>query len=180
MTAMLFASHGTQDLYPTFLQRQWHFGPERRAAITAISATGAILGGLAFGWFSDRAGRRRAIIAAFVLGAVIIPVWAYAPNQGILIAGAFLMQFMVQGAWGVIPAHLSELSPDSVRALLPGFAYQTAGVIASASGPIEALYAQKTSYATALALTAIVVFVVASVMAWLGRERRGQRFGSAP
>jgi SHS family lactate transporter-like MFS transporter len=179
MTAMLFASHGTQDMYPTFLERQWHFGPERKAAITAISAVGAILGGLVFGWFSDRAGRRRAIITAFVLAALAIPIWAYAPNQALLITGAFLMQFMVQGAWGVIPAHLSELSPDSVRALLPGFAYQTAGVIASAAPPIEALYAQKTSYGTALALTAIVVFVVASFMAWLGKERHGQQFGAA-
>jgi SHS family lactate transporter-like MFS transporter len=179
MTAMLFASHGTQDMYPTFLQRQWHFSPERRAAITAISAVGAILGGLVFGWFSDRAGRRRAIITAFILAALVIPIWAYAPNQTLLIVGAFLMQFMVQGAWGVIPAHLSELSPDSVRALLPGFAYQSAGVIASSSVYIEATYAQKTSYGTALALTAIVVFVVASFMAWLGKERHGQRFGTA-
>lgn len=179
MTAMLFASHGTQDMYPTFLQRQWHFGPERRAAITAISAVGAILGGLVFGWFSDRSGRRRAIITAFILGALIIPIWAYAPNQSVLILGAFLMQFMVQGAWGVIPAHLAELSPDSVRALLPGFAYQSAGVIASSSVYIEAMYAQKTSYGSALALTAIVVFIVASIMAWLGRERHGQRFGAA-
>ena len=178
MTAMLFASHGTQDMYPTFLERQWHFGPERRAAITAISAIGAILGGLAFGWFSDRTGRRRAIITAFIAGAFVIPIWAYAPNQALLITGAFLMQFMVQGAWGVIPAHLSELSPESVRALLPGFAYQTAGVIASAAPPIEALYAQKTSYGTALALTALVVFVVASIMALLGKERHGQKFGS--
>jgi MFS transporter, SHS family, lactate transporter len=179
MTAMLFASHGTQDMYPTFLQRQWHFGPERRAVITAISAVGAILGGLVFGWFSDRSGRRRAIITAFVLGALVIPIWAYAPNQALLIIGAFLMQFMVQGAWGVIPAHLSELSPDSVRALLPGFAYQSAGVIASSSVYIEAMYARKTSYGTALALTAIVVFVVASFMAWIGKERHGQRFGTA-
>jgi SHS family lactate transporter-like MFS transporter len=179
MTAMLFASHGTQDMYPTFLQRQWHFSPGRRAVITAISGLGAIVGGLVFGWFSDRAGRRRAIITAFVLGAALIPIWAYAPNQTLLILGAFLMQFMVQGAWGVIPAHLAELSPDSVRALLPGFAYQSAGIIASSSVYLEALYAQHTSYASALALTAIVVFVLASLMAWLGKERHGQRFGSA-
>ena len=179
MTAMLFASHGTQDMYPTFLQRQWHFTPERRAAITAISAVGAILGGLVFGWFSDRAGRRRAIVTAFILAVLVIPVWAYAPNQALLIIGAFLMQFMVQGAWGVIPAHLSELSPDSVRALLPGLAYQTAGVLASSSVYVEALYAQKTSYGTALALTAVVVFAVASIMAWIGRERHGQRLGAA-
>jgi SHS family lactate transporter-like MFS transporter len=178
MTMMLFASHGTQDMYPTFLQRQWHLSPPRRAVITAISGIGAILGGLVFGHLSDRMGRRKAIILAFVLGAFVIPLWAYAPTQPLLVIGAFLMQFMVQGAWGVIPAHLSELSPDSVRALLPGFAYQSAGVLASSSVYIEAVYAQKTSYATAMALTAINVFVLASIMAWAGRERRGQQFGA--
>ena len=154
MTMMLFASHGTQDMYPTFLQRQWHFDPSIRATITGISGIGAIIGGIVFGHLSDRWGRRRAIITAFILGAAVIPVWAYAPNYMLLIVGAFLMQFMVQGAWGVIPAHLAELSPDSVRALLPGFAYQSAGVIASSVVYIEAIYAQKTSYATAMALTA--------------------------
>lgn len=178
MTMMLFASHGTQDMYPTFLQRQWHYTPTLRAMITAISGVGAIIGGIVFGHLSDRWGRRKAIIVAFALGAAVIPVWAYAPNQMLLIIGAFLMQFMVQGAWGVIPAHLAELSPDSVRALLPGFAYQSAGVIASSVVYIEAVYAQKTSYATAMALTAISVFVLASVMALIGKERHGQRFGA--
>ncbi len=178
MTTMLFASHGTQDMYPTFLQRQWHFTPERRAAVTAFSGVGAIFGGLIFGYFSDRWGRRRAIIAAFLLGALLIPLWAYAPTQALLVAGAFLMQFMVQGAWGVIPAHLAELSPDSVRALLPGFAYQSAGVIAGSVVLIEAVYAQKTSYAAAMALTAFSVFVLAAVMAYLGGERRGAEFGA--
>lgn len=173
MTAMMFASHGTQDMYPTFLQRQWHLTPDRRAVITGISGVGAILGGLAFGYFSDRKGRRRAIITAFVLGALLIPIWAYAPTQALLVTGAFLMQFMVQGAWGVIPAHLSELSPSSVRATLPGMAYQTGGVLASSVVYLEALYAQRTSYSTAMALTAITVFAVASVMAFVGRERRG-------
>ncbi len=177
MTMMLFASHGTQDMYPTFLQRQWHFSPERRAAITAFSGVGAIIGGIVFGYYSDRWGRRKAIIIAFLLGALVIPMWAYAPNQALLITGAFLMQFMVQGAWGVIPAHLAELSPDSVRALLPGFAYQSAGVIASSVVFIEAVYAQKTSYATAMALTAVSVFVLACIMAWLGHERHGAEFG---
>ena len=177
MTMMLFASHGTQDMYPTFLQRQWHFGPSQRATITAISGIGAIIGGLVFGRLSDVWGRRKAIISAFVLAALVIPLWAYAPNTILLVVGAFLMQFMVQGAWGVIPAHLSELSPDSVRALLPGFAYQSAGIIASSAPYIEAVYAQKTSYATAMALTAISVFVLASIMAKVGRERHGQRFG---
>jgi SHS family lactate transporter-like MFS transporter len=165
MSMMLFASHGTQDMYPTFLQRQWHFTPARRSAITAFSAVGAIVGGLVFGHFSDQKGRRRAIVVGLLLGIAMIPLWAYAPNQFLLILGAFLMQFMVQGAWGVIPAHLAELSPDRVRALLPGFAYQSAGVIASSVVYIEAVWAQRTSYATAMALTAVCVFVLASVMA---------------
>jgi MFS transporter, SHS family, lactate transporter len=117
------------------------------------------------------------IIVAFGAGVLLIPLWAYAPIQALLIAGAFLMQFMVQGAWGVIPAHLAELSPNSVRAVLPGFAYQSAGVIASSVVFIEAMYAQKTSYATAMALTAASVFTMAAVMAWLGRERHGAEFG---
>ena len=179
MTMMLFASHGTQDMYPTFLQRQWHFGPSQRATITAISGIGAIIGGIVVGHLSDKWGRRKAIVLAFVLASLVIPLWAYAPNAILLVTGAFLMQFMVQGAWGVIPAHLSELSPDSVRAVLPGFAYQSAGIIASSVVYIEAVYAQKTSYATAMALTAISVFVFASIAALLGRERHGQKFGSS-
>jgi SHS family lactate transporter-like MFS transporter len=176
MTMMLFSSHGTQDMYPTFLQRQWHFGPARRSAITAVSGIGAIFGGLVFGYFSDIWGRRRTIINAFLLAALVIPLWAYAPNQTILIAGAFLMQFAVQGAWGVIPAHLAELSPNSVRALLPGLAYQSAGVIASSIVFIEAMYARRTSYSTAMALTAISVFAMASVMAIVSGEKRGAEF----
>jgi len=178
MTMMLFASHGTQDMYPTFLQRQWHFSPMRRSAITAFSGVGAIIGGIVVGHLSDKWGRRRAIITAFILGIAVIPVWAFAPNQILLVLGAFLMQFMVQGAWGVIPAHLAELSPNAVRAFLPGFAYQSAGVLASSVVYIEAVYAQKTSYASAMALTAVSVFVLASIMAALGRERRGHTFGS--
>jgi SHS family lactate transporter-like MFS transporter len=178
MTMMLFASHGTQDMYPTFLQRQWHFSPMRRSAITALSAIAAVIGGVIVGHLSDRWGRRRSIVASFLVGILVIPVWAFAPNQAFLVLGALVMQFMVQGAWGVIPAHLSELSPDSARAFLPGFAYQTAGVLASSVVYIEAAYAQKTSYATAMALTAVSVFVLAALIAALGRERHGTDFGS--
>jgi MFS transporter, SHS family, lactate transporter len=178
MMMMLFASHGTLDMYPTFLQREWHFSPGRRSAVTAFSAVGAILGGVIVGHLSDKWGRRRAVITAFVLGILLIPVWAYAPNQGLLIGSAFLMQFMVQGAWGVIPAHLAELSPNSVRAFLPGFAYQSAGTLASSVVYIEAVFAEKTRYATAMALTAFTVFILAAVMAALGRERRGHALGT--
>ncbi|HEV2274581.1 MAG TPA: MFS transporter [Acidobacteriaceae bacterium] len=178
MSMMLFASHGTLDMYPTFLQRQWHFAPTRRSAITAFSAVGAILGGVVVGHLSDTWGRRKAIVTAFVLGALLIPVWAYAPNQALLIGSAFLMQFMVQGAWGVIPAHLAELSPNSVRAFLPGFAYQSAGTVASSVVYLEAVLAQRTSYATAMALISILVFIPSALLALAGSERRGHTLGS--
>lgn len=176
MTMMLFASHGTQDMYPTFLQRQWHFTPMRRSAITAIAGVGAIIGGIVGGHFSDRLGRRRVISSAFVCGILLVPLWAFAPNQPLLVTGAFCMQFMVQAAWGVIPAHLAELSPTSVRAFLPGFAYQAAGVLASSVVYIEASYAQHTSYGMAMALTAVSVFLLASLFALFGKERRGFDF----
>jgi SHS family lactate transporter-like MFS transporter len=179
MTAMLFASHGTQDMYPTFLQRDWHFTPGRRAVFTALTGIGGLMGGLVFGHLSDLWGRKKTIIIAFILAALMIPMWAFAPNQALLIAGGMLIQFMVQGAWGVIPAHLAELSPNSVRALLPGFAYQTAGVIASSAPFIETLYSQKTGYANALALTALGAFTLASILAYVGRERRGAEFVAA-
>jgi SHS family lactate transporter-like MFS transporter len=178
MTMMLFASHGTQDMYPTFLQRQWHFTPMRRSGITAIAGIGAIIGGIVGGHFSDRLGRRRVIIASFICGALLIPLWAFAPTQILLVAGAFFMQFMVQSAWGVVPAHLAELTPTSVRAFLPGFAYQTAGVIASSVVYIEASYAQHASYGMAMALTAASVFTLASIFTMFGRERRGLDFDS--
>src|SRR5919199_1198331 len=139
MTMMNFASHGTQDMYPTFLQRDWGFSPQARSAITAFSMVGAIIGGVLFGLYSDRRGRRRAMILAFVLAILIIPLWAFAPSLALLVAGAFLLQFMVQGAWGVIPAHITELSPDSVRGFLPGFAYQCGVLLASSIVYLEAL-----------------------------------------
>ncbi len=178
MTMMNFASHGTQDMYPTFLERDWGFSPQARSAITAVSMIGAITGGILFGLLSDRWGRRRSMILAFVLAVLCIPLWAFAPSLLLLVAGAFLMQFMVQGAWGVIPAHITELSPDSVRGFLPGFAYQCGVLIAGTVAYIEAVFASRTTYARAMALVALVVFTVAAVVAGAGRERRGITFGS--
>src|SRR5215813_13914046 len=177
MMMMNFVSHGTQDMYPTFLQRQWGFTPTQRASITALSMIGAILGGVLFGHFSDRIGRRRAMIFALIAAILLIPLWAFAPSLGLLVTGAFFMQFMVQGAWGIIPAHLTELSPDSVRGFLPGFAYQCGVLLASSVAYIEALFAERTSYANAMALTAVTVFTIAAVIAAIGRERRGIEFG---
>src|SRR5713101_6971283 len=109
---MNFVSHGTQDMYPTFLERQWGFSPRQRISVTAVSMIGAIAGGVLFGYISDRWGRRKSMITALLCAIVVVPLWAFAPSLGLLIVGAFLLQFMVQGAWGIIPAHLSELSPD--------------------------------------------------------------------
>src|SRR5256886_2381009 len=122
-------------------------------------------------------GRRRAIVTALLLAIAIIPLWALSPTTTLLVAGAFLMQFMVQGAWGIIPAHLSELSPDSVRGFLPGFAYQCGVLLAGSVAYIEALFAERSSYATAMALTAVTVFAGAIVITALGREHRGRHFG---
>jgi SHS family lactate transporter-like MFS transporter len=180
MMMMNFVSHGTQDMYPTFLQRHWGLSPTRRAAVTAVSMVGAVMGGLVFGYLSDRLGRRRAMIAALLGAIVMIPLWAYAPSVALLVVGAFLMQFMVQGAWGVIPAHLTELSPDSVRGFLPGFAYQCGVLLAGLVAFVEALFAQRVSYATAMALTAFTVFSLAVTVTALGRERRGIEFGGTP
>ena len=177
MMMMNFVSHGTQDMYPTFLQRDWGFSPKGRAGVTAISMVGAICGGLVFGLYSDRSGRRRAMILALLSAIAMIPLWAFSPSLMLLVIGAFLMQFMVQGAWGVIPAHLTELSPDSVRGFLPGFAYQCGVLLASFVVYIEALFAERTSYAKAMALTALTVFSIAAIVAALGRERRGITFG---
>ncbi len=177
MAGMNFASHGTQDMYPTFLQRDWGFGPRARAALTAFSMVGAIAGGVLFGLKSDRIGRRRTIVLALGLATLVVPLWAFAPSLPLLVAGAFAMQFMVQGAWGVIPAHITELSPDSVRGFLPGFAYQCGVLVASSVVYVETLFAAHVSYATSMALTAVTVFAFAAGMAAVGRERRGAEFG---
>lgn len=177
MAGMGFVSHGTQDMYPTFLQRDWGFSPQKRAALTAFSMVGAIIGGIAFGYLSDRIGRRRAIVIALVLAILLIPLWAFSRSLTGLVIGAFAMQFMVQGAWGVIPAHITELSPDSVRGFLPGFAYQCGILIASSVVYLQALLAARTSYAQSMAVVAVTVFSGAAIIAWTGREKHAVEFG---
>ena len=179
MAMMNLVSHGTQDMYPTFLQRDWGFSPTRRAALTAFSMVGALSGGVVCGLYSDRLGRRRTIVLALVGALVVIPLWAFAPSLPLLVAGAFVMQFFVQGAWGVIPAHITELSPDSVRGFLPGFAYQCGVALASSIPHLQALFAAGASYASAMARSAAVVFALGAIVAGLGRERRGVAFGRA-
>lgn len=179
MTMMNFVSHGTQDLYPTFLQRDWGFTPQRRAVLTMVTMVGALTGGVLFGYFSDRIGRRRAIVMALCGALLMIPAWAFAPSIPLLFVGGFLMQFMVQGAWGVIPAHITELSPDSVRGFLPGFAYQCGVAVAGLVAVIEAWFAARFTYTWAMALTAGSVFVVCAIVALLGPERRGIAYGES-
>ena len=174
---MNFVSHGTQDMYPTFLERHWGFSPRSRILITALSMVGAIIGGVIFGYISDRWGRRRSMIVALLCAIAVVPLWAFAPSLALLVLGAFLLQFMVQGAWGIIPAHLSELSPDSVRGFLPGFAYQCGVLLAGSVAYIEALFAERMSYAMAMSLTAVTVFSGAVLVIALGREKRGIAFG---
>jgi len=177
MMMMNLSSHGTQDMFPTFLKEQRGFSPREVATIAVIYNVGALSGGIVFGLLSDRIGRRRGMALAFALAILMIPLWAYAPGTVSLVIGSFLMQFMVQGAWGVIPAHITELSPDSVRGFLPGFAYQCGVLLASSVVLLEALFARHWTYATAMALTALTVFVGGFCVTILGPERRGARFG---
>src|SRR5437660_2891734 len=177
MALMNMVSHGTQDLYPTFLQRDWGWGPQARAALTAFSQVGALAGGVLCGLYSDRLGRRRTIGLALVAAVLAIPLWAFAPATPPPVLAAFPMQFFVQGAWGVIPAHINELAPDGVRGFLPGFAYQCGVAIASQIPHVQALFAAHTSYAQTMALSAALVFIVCAVVATVGPERRGVAFG---
>lgn len=176
MSAMNLISHGTQDLYPTFLQKQQHYGAHETAIVTMISMLGAILGGLLFGSLSDKWGRKRMMAVAMVLGIALIPLWLHEGSMAIIAAGAFGMQFMVQGAWGIIPAHINELSPGALRGFFPGFAYQLGVLIASGIAYIEAVLAQHVSYATSMELLAGAVLILGVIIVIAGPEARGIHF----
>jgi MFS transporter, SHS family, lactate transporter len=180
MTAFNFFSHGTQDLYPTFLQVQHHFSQHEVSLIAVIYNIGAIIGGLSFGALSEQFGRRRLIIIAAVLSLVVLPLWAFSTSAVWLAAGAFLMQVTVQGAWGVIPVHLNELSPDDARGTFPGFVYQLGNLIASVNAPLQASIAAYYGgdYAIALAAVAGTVAVAIVVLTVAGTEAKGVRFGT--
>jgi SHS family lactate transporter-like MFS transporter len=179
MALMNFSSHGTQDNYPTFLKTERHVDTAHYTNAVVIMNVGAITGGVLFGLASDRVGRRRAIITAFCGALCVVPIWAFSSTLGMLTLGAFLMQFMIQGAWGVIPAHINELSPDNVRGFIPGFAYQCGNLIAASIGTIQAGIAEHSSYAHAMAATAVAIFLMAIVVNLLGWERRGVVFGES-
>jgi len=181
MTAFNWMSHGTQDVYPTFLGSTANHGAGLSSVtvkwIAVVYNIGAIMGGLFFGTLSQRISRRYTVVFCALLGLPIVPLFAYSRTAAMLCLGSFLMQLCVQGAWGVIPAHLSELSPDSVRGFLPGFAYQCGVLLASSIVYIQAVFATRMSYATAMALTGTTVFIMAAIMTSLGKEKRGITFG---
>ena len=182
MTAFNFFSHGTQDLYPTFLQVQHGLSPHEVGLIAVIYNIGAIIGGISFGSLSERFGRRRIIIIAAVLSLLVLPLWAFSTSAVWLAAGAFLMQVTVQGAWGVIPVHLNELSPDDARGTFPGFVYQLGNLIASVNATLQAGIAVHYggNYAVALAAVAGTVAVAIVILTALGTEAKGIAFGTAP
>jgi len=174
MTAFNFFSHGTQDLYPTFLQKQRHFDHDTVSAIAILYNVGAILGGLSFGTVSQRLGRKRAIILAALCAIPAVWLWAFSPSLTLLAAGAFVLQFFVQGAWGVIPAHLNEISPAEARGAFPGTVYQLGNLIASTNVYLQAVFAERNgdNYALALAAVAVAAGLAITGLVWLGREAR--------
>ncbi|HEY4054558.1 MAG TPA: MFS transporter [Terriglobales bacterium] len=177
MMTLHMTSHGTQDLYPTFLERQWGVPARERAFLSALSMVGGIAGALIVSTFSDRLGRRRSMVIALAAGLCVIPLWAYSQSLPLLILGAVLMQFCVQGAWGVLPAHLSEISPDSIRGSLPGLGNQCGVLLASGVVYLEAALVRDGKYSNAMAGTAALVFALAILMTMLGSEKRGAAFG---
>jgi SHS family lactate transporter-like MFS transporter len=180
MTAFMSFSHGTQDVYPTFLTVFARLKPETVGLIGVLYGFGSIAGGICFGALSEKWGRKRAIVTAALLAIPVIPLYAYGHSSWTLGAGAVLMQFMVQGAWGVVPAYLTELSPAPVRATAPGLAYQLGGLVTSWNGKAQALAAEKWgNYPAVLAITVVVVALSLAGLALMGHEAKGREMGAA-
>jgi SHS family lactate transporter-like MFS transporter len=177
LTFMGFCGHGTQDMYPTFLKTQRGFSAQGAAVMTMIANLGALVGGVLVAMISDRAGRRRSIVCGLGIAMLVIPLWVFSPSTAMLALGAFLIQFGVHGAWGVVPAHISELVPDQIRGFMPGFAYQCGILLAGTITYLQALFGSATSYSNAMALTAVAVFASTAVVVSLGPEKRGVVFG---
>jgi MFS transporter, SHS family, lactate transporter len=180
MVVLMFSfnsfSHGTQDAYPDFLQKNLKFSSHTTGLIAIVYNIGALLGGILFGTWSEKIGRRRAIVIAALLSIPAIPLFAFSHTPLMLAVGAFLMQFMVQGAWGVIPAHLNELSPPAVRGTLPGFAYQLGNLLSSRNSVIQARLAERRyggAYPPVLGWTVLLVASLVALVTWSGKERRG-------
>ncbi|MBV8524128.1 MAG: MFS transporter [Acetobacteraceae bacterium] len=179
MTAFNFFSHGTQDLYPTYLQVQRHLTVNEVTVIVIIYNIGAIIGGIGFGTLSQFNGRRIMIVIAALLSLPTIPLWAFSADPVWIAVGAFLMQVFVQGAWGIIPAHLNELSPPEVRGTFPGLVYQLGNLLASANATIQSSWADSMGhdYSWALAGVVIIVATIIAVLVGFGPEAREIRMG---
>jgi SHS family lactate transporter-like MFS transporter len=179
MTLFNWMSHGTQDVYPTFLKVGLKMPADVASRIVLIYNGGAIIGGMIFGALSERLGRRKTIALAVLLGLPVVPLFAYSTTFGLLALGSFLMQVLVQGAWGVVPAHLTELSPDAIRGFYPGVTYQLGNCIAAFNLPIQEYLAKSHGYPFALAATIVPVLILLAITTLLGAERKGVRFGQA-
>jgi SHS family lactate transporter-like MFS transporter len=176
MSMMSCLSHGTQDLYPDFLRTEHSFSRQTVSYLAMFYNVGAILGALFFGNVSQKLGRRRSVIVALLLSLLSIPLWAFGASLAALVCGSFIMQVGVQGAFGVVPAHLNELSPDAVRGLFPGLVYQLGVLIASPAVAIE--YALRNRFGYQWALTTFEIIVILSLMlifVW-GPEKHGKDF----
>ncbi|MBV8930869.1 MAG: MFS transporter [Mycobacteriaceae bacterium] len=182
MTAFNWMSHGTQDVYPTFLSATHSGGaglPTSTARwIAVVYNIGAIGGGLFFGSLSQRFGRRYTIVFCAVLGLPIVPLFAFSQTAAMLCLGSFLMQVVVQGAWGVIPAHLTELSPDAIRGFYPGVTYQLGNLLAAFNLPIQERVAASHGYPFALAATIVPVLIAVAVLTLVGKDATGIEFGT--
>jgi SHS family lactate transporter-like MFS transporter len=176
MTFMMFLSHGTQDLYPDFLGSVHKLAPAMQSYMAILYNIGAIVGAVIFGILSQKAGRRRSMIMALSLSLLMIPFWAFGSSLAVLAIGAFLMQAGVQGAWGIIPVHLNELSADETRGLVPGLAYQLGILIAAPTNTVEFMLRQHVGYQWALAGFEVVTIAVLIVTIALGKERHGRSF----
>jgi len=183
MTAFNYMSHGTQDLYATYLQKQRGFNSDQTSKIAIVYAVGMICGGTIVGHLSQHWGRRRVIILAAICGMVLIPLWIFSPTTALLIVGGFSIQFMVQGAWGVVPVHLNELSPPQFRGTFPGLAYQLGNFAAAYAAQQQAWLAEhfrlangEPNYALTMAMVEAIVFVAIIFLAAIGREERGKEF----
>ena len=179
MTAFNFFSHGTGDLYPTFLQKQHHFTTRQTGALTAVLNVGSLIGAFTVGALSERFGRRRMIAVSALAALPVIPLWAYGSTLPALALGALLIGAVVQGAWSVVPAYLNELSPPAVRAMFPGLVYQLGNLIASRNGPLQAGIAEGRGgdFAFALALVATCAALSLALLVLAGPERRGEELG---
>jgi len=180
MFLMNCLSHGTQDLYPDFLKHAHGIAQNTVAYVTMFYNVGALTGAVIFGLLSERIGRRHSMLAALCVSLLILPAWVFGSALAVLAAGAFIMQLGVQGAWGIIPVHLNELSPDSVRGLLPGFTYQVGILLAASTPTVEFALRDRLGYAWALTAFELMVIACLSLMLIFGRERRGRSFLREP